>query len=149
MANKTLLQSNYRMIHKNYQKFKNDNLSTDDMLKAYRQATQSIPDVYTKTGKENEVKPIGLTVANRNLSYAIRHYDYRVNKMDLNACKKVIKQNNGKNHWILYNSKSHNFINPTREKVSSLVQNYQHGLHHSLSHAIQQQRQRENDELTL
>lgn len=132
MANTTLLKRNYRVMSESLKKLQEKDASTDNALLNYRRSIKEIPDVYNKDGKENPVKPISLTVANKNVVYAIKHYEKKAVDMDLDSFKKIINKNNGKNHWLLYNYDKDQLIDPTPEKVTNLVQNYQKGLYRDL-----------------
>ena len=96
MANTTLLKRNYRVMSESLKKLQEKDASTDNALLNYRRSIKEIPDVYNKDGKENPVKPISLTVANKNVVYAIKHYEKKAVDMDLDSFKKIINKNNGK-----------------------------------------------------
>lgn len=148
MANTTLLQNNYRKISDILTKLDKDEATTDDVLSTYRTLTKEIPDTYNKTGKPNPIKPLGLAVANKNLTYAIKHQEDVAFKIDVKDFRKKLTENNGKNHWLLYNYKNHHLFNPTKQNVKTLVSNYQQGLNHDLEANLNKQKQK-SDELDL
>lgn len=139
MTNQTLLKSNYRKITKAINDLENNQTSTDEALIEYRHAISEIPDTYNKDKSENQVKPIALAVANRNLSYSIKHREPQAFKIDTEQYTKVIEENNGKNHWLLYDYKKNHLINPTQQEVTNIMTNYQQGLKHDLDISYQKQ----------
>lgn len=152
MANSTLIKTNYRTISKAIDKLKKKEITTDDMLVTYRHATKELPDIYTKDGKENPIRPIAIAVANKNLSYAIRHYEKSIVDMGIEKVdqfNKIIKQNNGHKHWVLINSNNNELINPDTDTVLNLATNYQKGLHKDLQKSLKIETEKENDSLTL
>ena len=139
MANQTLLKSNYRKITKAINDLEKNPESTDDALVEYRHATSEVPDTYNNDKSENQVKPIALAVANRNLSYSIKHREPQAFKIDTEQYTKIIEENNGKKHWLLYDYKKNQLINPTQQEVTNIMKNYQQGLKHDLDISYQKQ----------
>lgn len=146
MANINILTSNYRNVSHSINSYDQQEKSRDDLLKTYGKSIKQVPDHYQhKDGKTTQIKPTTIAGAARNLIKAVKTNNPVLLTIDPQKYMKVLHQSHKDGNWTLFDYKNSMPVDSSPERVRTILEKYQDGIHHDINLARIHEKEEESE----